>query len=74
MKFSRKTIRDLSMLWRVEPLLCNDREISEYTRPISGQRVGKHVPIARQQILNNATAGLQQWKGCVFYVVRADRL
>jgi hypothetical protein len=29
---------------------------------VSGQRLGKHVPVARQQILNNATVGLQQWK------------
>jgi hypothetical protein len=28
----------------------------------SGKRLGKHIPIARQQILNNATAGLQKWK------------
>jgi hypothetical protein len=26
------------------------------------QRLGKHVPVAKQQILNNATARLQQWK------------
>jgi hypothetical protein len=30
--------------------------------PVSGQRLCKHVPVARQQILNNATVGLQQWK------------
>jgi hypothetical protein len=33
-----------------------------YTRANSGQRLSKHVPIVRQQILNNATVGLQQWK------------
>jgi ABC-type nitrate/sulfonate/bicarbonate transport system ATPase subunit len=26
------------------------------------QRLGKHVPVVRQQILNNAAVGLQQWK------------
>jgi hypothetical protein len=31
-------------------------------------------PIARQQIFNNATAGLQQWNNCVFYMVHAERL
>jgi hypothetical protein len=38
------------------------------------QRLGKHIPVAKQQILNNAVVGLQQWKSCVFYVVRAERL
>jgi hypothetical protein len=28
-----------------------------YTRVVSEQRLGKHVPVARQQILNNATVG-----------------
>jgi hypothetical protein len=26
------------------------------------QRLTKHVPVPREQILNNATVGLQQWK------------
>jgi hypothetical protein len=26
------------------------------------QRLGKHIPVARQQIINNATVGLQKWK------------
>jgi hypothetical protein len=30
----------------VELLLCNDREISKYTRAVSKQRLGKHVPAA----------------------------
>jgi hypothetical protein len=34
------------ILWRVEPLLCTDREISIYTRAVSMQRLGKHVPAA----------------------------
>jgi hypothetical protein len=45
-----------------------------YTRAFYGQRLGKHVPIARQHILNNATVGVQQWRSCVFYVVRAENL
>jgi hypothetical protein len=43
-----------------------------YTRTVSGQRLGKHVPVARPQILNNATVGPQQWKSYVFYVVPAE--
>jgi hypothetical protein len=55
-------------------LLFNDREMGGYTRAVSGQRFGKHVPVARQHIINNATVGLQQWKSCVFCVVRAEML
>jgi hypothetical protein len=33
-----------------------------YTRAVSGQRIGKNVPVARQQILNNTTVEIQQWK------------
>jgi hypothetical protein len=40
-----------------ERMLCNERMISGYTRAVSGQRLGKHFFISRQQILNNATAG-----------------
>jgi hypothetical protein len=29
---------------RVEPFLCNDREIGGYTRAVSRQRLGKYVP------------------------------
>jgi hypothetical protein len=29
-----------------------------YARAISGQQFGKYVPVVRQQIVNNATAGL----------------
>jgi hypothetical protein len=61
-------------LRRVEPLLCNDLEKGGYIRPVSGQRLGKHIPVARQQSINNATVGLQQWKSCVSYIVRAERL
>jgi hypothetical protein len=41
---------------------------------VCGLQLCKHVPVARQQILNNATVGLQQCKSCVFYMVRAKRL
>jgi hypothetical protein len=58
----------------MRPLLCNDRVMGGYTRAISGQRFGKHVPVASKQIRNNATVGLQQWKSCVSYVVRAEIL
>jgi hypothetical protein len=43
-----------------------------YTLAVSGQQLGKHVPVARKHILNNAIVGLQQLKSCVFYVVRAE--
>jgi hypothetical protein len=52
----------LRFQWCVQPLPCNDREMGGYTTPVSKQRLSKHVPIPRQQILNNATVGLQQWK------------
>jgi hypothetical protein len=41
----------------VEPLLCNDREMDGYTRAVSGQRLGKHVPAATD---TNATMVQQQ--------------
>jgi hypothetical protein len=31
-----------------EPLLCNDLEISKYTRTVSRQRLGEHVPAATE--------------------------
>jgi hypothetical protein len=31
-------------LRRVEPLLWNDSEVSKYTRAVSRQRLGKHIP------------------------------
>jgi hypothetical protein len=34
------------------------------------QRLGKHFPVDRQQILNNAVTGPPQWKSSIFYVVR----
>jgi hypothetical protein len=62
------------ILYLVELLLYNDRMMGGYTRAVYGQRLRKHVLVARQQMLNNETDGLQQWKGCVFYVVRAEML
>jgi hypothetical protein len=35
-------------------LLCNDRETGGYTKAVSRQLLGKDVPIAGQQSLNNA--------------------
>jgi hypothetical protein len=52
-------------LQHVGPLLFDDREKGGYTRAVSGQRLGEHVPVARQQIINNETVGLQQWTRCV---------
>jgi hypothetical protein len=39
--------------------------MGRYTRAISGQRLCKHVPVARQQILNNAMVEQQQCKRSV---------
>jgi hypothetical protein len=33
-------------------------------RPVAERWLGKHVPVARQQIINTATVGLQQWNNC----------
>jgi hypothetical protein len=44
------------------------------TKADSGQRLGKHIPVARQQIVNNATVGLQECESYVFYMVRAEIL
>jgi hypothetical protein len=44
-----------------------------YTRSVSGQRFGKHVPVARQQIVNNSILGLKQMKElCFLCVPRRD--
>jgi hypothetical protein len=42
-----------------------------YTTAVSGQRLGEHVPAARQQILNNATAAYNNVRA-VFCMVRAE--
>jgi hypothetical protein len=55
----RHAIR-LTILYRVQALLCNVHEGGEYSRAVSGQRLCKHVPVARQRILKNATVELQQ--------------
>jgi hypothetical protein len=44
-----------------------------YIRAVSRQRLGKYVPIARQQFVNNATVGRNK-KRAVLYVVRAEML
>jgi hypothetical protein len=46
---------------RVEPLQRNDREVRKYTRAVSRQRLGKHVPAATD-------------RNGVFCVVDADML
>jgi hypothetical protein len=57
-------------LQRVEPLLCNDREICEYNRAVSRQLLCKYVPAATDR---NATM-VQQERNGVFYAIRADML
>jgi hypothetical protein len=58
------------ILWRVEPLLCNDDEMSKYTRAVSRYRLGKHVPTATN---THATIEKLLETGC-FCMVRAKML
>jgi hypothetical protein len=55
---------------RVEWLLCDDRDIGEYTRDVSRQRLGKHVPAAKNR---DATIETLLGREC-FYVVHAEEL
>jgi hypothetical protein len=48
-------------------LLCNDHEMGGYTVAVSGHWLGKHVPVARQKILNNAAVDYSSG-GAVFSV------
>jgi hypothetical protein len=58
------------ILLRVEPLLCDDREMGKYTGPDPRQRLYKHVPAAKNW---RATIEVLVEPGC-FYVVRAEEL
>jgi hypothetical protein len=55
-----------------QPLLENGSETAFVSRQMP--RNNGTTPVARQQIVNNAIVGLQQWKSYVFYVVRAEEL
>jgi hypothetical protein len=58
------------LLWHAEQLICNDRKISDYTRAVSRQRLGKHVPMAM-----NTHAMIEVLLETVcFCVVRAEML
>jgi hypothetical protein len=55
-------------------LLCIDREIGKYTKAGSRQRLGKHVPAAK-----NTQSTIEVFLGyisgnCVFHVVHAEML
>jgi hypothetical protein len=55
-----------NILWHVDPLLSNDREISDYTTDIGYANRHEH---------NNSMANIAlQWRSGVFYVVRAEML
>jgi hypothetical protein len=58
------------ILYRVQPLLCDDREIGEYTEDFTRQRLAKHVPPTTNR---PSTIEVLLETGC-FYVVRADEL
>jgi hypothetical protein len=51
------------VLKRVEPLLCNDCEISKYARAISSQRLGKHVTAA----MNRGVCRITVEKRCFYF-------
>jgi hypothetical protein len=51
----------------VEPLLCNDCEMSKYTRAVSGQHFGKDIPAASDK---NATVVQQQRNGVLYGSLR----
>jgi hypothetical protein len=51
-----------NILQRVEPLLCNDREMGGYTRAVSGQRLSKHVHAATNR---RATTVVLLETGCL---------
>jgi hypothetical protein len=51
-------------------LLCNDREINEYTRAVSRQELSKHVSAATD---TNETM-VQQERNGIFYVDRSEML
>jgi hypothetical protein len=53
----------------IDPLLSGDSVNSDRF----GHRLGKRVPVARQQILNNVTVRIKQWNRG-FYVVRVEVL
>jgi hypothetical protein len=58
------------ILYRVQPLLCDDCEIGGYARADSGHRLGKHIPAATNR---RATIKVLLVTGC-FYLVRAEEL
>jgi hypothetical protein len=60
-------------MWHIDLLLCTDYQMGGYNRAVSGQWCSKHVPVAMQQILNKATAGLNN-RRAVFYVVHVEML
>jgi hypothetical protein len=51
------------MLLKILYRLCNDREISKYTKAVSRQRLGKHIPAA----IDTNTTIVQQQRNGIFY-------
>jgi hypothetical protein len=52
------TVKHYKVLLRLELLLCNEREMGGYTRAISRQQLGKHVPMLGTRFL------IMQWLDC----------
>jgi hypothetical protein len=55
------------VLWRVYPLLGNDREISKYTTAITKYRLSKQACFRRN-------SWIQQQRNCVFCAIRAEMI
>jgi hypothetical protein len=75
---SNDTLQEISILsdalqprqQSIVALLCDDREIDEYTRDFSGQRLSKHVPAATNR---RATTEVVLETGC-FCVFHTEEL
>jgi hypothetical protein len=57
-----RVITSRNTMQRIEPLLCDDSEISKYTRAVTRQQLDKHIPAAKDA----NTTMVQQQRDCVF--------
>jgi hypothetical protein len=58
------------ILWRVEPLLCNDRKMGSCTETVSGQWLGNHIRAATNRRAKMDVLFETEW----LCVVRAEFL
>jgi hypothetical protein len=69
-KYGQYIYIHIYILWRIEPLLCNDREMGGYTRVVSGQLLGKHHPAAKNRRATMEILlerGVSAWSGTRSY-------